>query len=390
MANENIKKTTKVCHVTSVHFRYDVRIFHKECRSLANNGFEVTLLVNDNLHDENVNGVNIISTQLKPNNRFDRIVKSKRYIRQKMIDINAEVYHFHDPELLPEAYWIKKKGKKVIFDFHEDVSQQILYKTWIPKKIRKIISAIYKQYEKGKAKEFDALITVTPKFVERLKLVNPNTIMITNYPIIKEKTVDVQIPKKKAICFAGGISPQWNHENIIKAIETIDDIEYILAGSGSTEYIEKLKGLKGWNKVRYLGKISHEKVENIYCESMIGMTLLSNNTQVGDEGTLGNTKIFEFMEAGLPVICSNNKLWKEIVENHACGLAIDPNRINEIKEAIEFLVKNYQEATLMGENGRKAIASVYNWNSQEKELLNLYHSLFELKWRDVNENTYSC
>ena len=106
-----------------------------------------------------------------------------------------------------------------------------------------------------------------------------------------------------------------------------------------------------------------------------GMTLLSNNTQVGDEGTLGNTKIFEFMDAGLPVICSNNKIWKEIVEGYKCGIAISPNNVNEIVQAINNIINNNLAITTMGENGKKAVSNVFNWNSQEDELLELYNSL---------------
>lgn len=372
MINKDATKLLRVCHVTSAHPRYDVRIFHKECKSLAKNGFDVTLLVNDNLIDEIIDGVHIISTQFKPLNRLQRMVKSKQYLRKKMININADIYHFHDPELLPEAVWIKKRGKKVVFDFHEDVSQQILFKTWIPKKIRKFTSSIYEKYEKSKAKNFDALVTVTPKFVERLKHLNPNTIMITNYPIIDEKTIKAGIQKQRAICFAGGITAQWNHENIIKAIEPIEDIEYVLAGSALPEYLDKLKNLSGWSKVRYLGKIPHEKVKDIYNESMIGMTLLSHDTQVGDEGTLGNTKIFEFMEAGLPVICTNNKLWKKIIKKYECGIAINPDNIIEITNAINNLLDNQYSSALKGKNGKKAVIEEYNWDTQEIKLLNLY------------------
>lgn len=331
---ENTTIQKKVCHVTSAHPRYDVRIFHKECKSLANNSYDVTLLVNDNLPNESIDGVKIVSTQMKPKNRYERMVKSKKKIKTLMLEIDADIYHFHDPELLPEAAWIKSKGKKVVFDFHEDVSQQILFKTWIPGKLRNIISSIYSNYEKNIAKRFDALITVTPKFVERLKMVNSNTVMITNYPIVKEENGNHNMPKKKAICFAGGITPQWNHENIIKAIESIEGVEYILAGSGSNEYLDKLKRLEGWEKVRYLGRIPHEEVKAIYNEAMIGMTLLSNNTQVGDEGTLGNTKIFEFMEARIPVICSNNKIWVNIVDKYALGICVDPKDTESIREAI--------------------------------------------------------
>ncbi len=374
----------KACHVTSAHTRYDVRIFYKECKSLADNGFDVTLLVNDNLPNESIDGVKIVSTQFKPKNRYHRMVKSKRYLREKMIQIDAEVYHFHDPELFPEANWIKHKGKKVIFDFHEDVSQQILFKEWIPQNIRKIISYVYKNYERNKSKNFDALITVTPKFVERLKQINANTIMVTNYPIIrKEGFMDTDVPKKKSICFAGSISTQWNHKNIVKAIESIEDVEYILAGSGSQEYIDELKKIDGWAKVRYLGRIPYEEVIKVYKESMVGMTLLSKNSQVGDEGTLGNTKIFEFMEAGLPVICSRNRLWKEIVENSKCGISIDPENTTEIANAITEIITNPELASQMGINGQKAVKNEFNWETQQKELVKLYKSMDILSLRDI-------
>lgn len=373
---ENSTDKKKVCHVTSAHPRYDVRIFHKECKSLANNGFDVTLLVNDNLPNEAMEGVKIVSTQLKPSNRYERMVNSKKRIKTLILEIDADIYHFHDPELLPEASWIKNKGKKVIFDFHEDVSQQILFKTWIPMKLRKTVSSIYKIYEQNKAKSFDALITVTPKFVERLKMINPNTIMVTNFPIItKEKNRNNEVQKNKAICFAGGISSQWNHENIIIAIQSIEEVEYILAGSGTQDYIEKLQKLEGWDKVRYLGRISHDEVVKIYNESMIGMTLLSNNTQVGDEGTLGNTKIFEFMEAGLPVICSKNKIWEDIVENYKCGISIDPKNVTEITSAITRIITNPKLASEMGVGGKKAVCNEFNWETQEKVLLDLYKSM---------------
>jgi glycosyltransferase involved in cell wall biosynthesis len=373
---ENPTNQKKVCHVTSAHPRYDVRIFHKECKSLANSGFDVTLLVNDNLPNEALDGVKIVSTKLKPSNRYERMVKSKKYLRIKMIEIDADIYHFHDPELLPEGNWMKSKGKKIIFDFHEDVAQQILFKTWIPRKIRKLISAIYKKYEKKLSQRFDGLVTVTPKFVERLKQINPNTVMITNYPILKTTSNYDRSKKKRAICFAGGITPQWNHENIIKAIEQIDDIEYILAGSGPQDYLERLKSLQGWNKVRYLGRIPHEKVNEIYEESILGVALLSNNTQVGDEGTLGNTKLFEFMESGLPMICSNNKIWKEIIDKYECGVVLNPNSTDEIRGVIESIIDNHDELCSMGMNGRNAVEKIFNWRvGPEVELLDLYKRL---------------
>ena len=366
----SIKKS--VCHVTSAHYRKDVRIFYKECKSLSDFGYKVTLIVNDNDPDEICEGVEIVSTKHKPKNRYERMVISRRKIKKLILKVNADVYHFHDPELLPIASWAKKQNKKVIFDFHEDLSQQILFKLWIPKIFRRLMSISYKQYEKSVVKKFDALITVTPKFIERLKKSNSNTFLITNYPIVREISNSNLPIRKSAICFAGGVTQQWNHENIIKAIEDIEDVEYILVGSGDEDYINKLRNLKGWNKVKYLGRLKHEEVRNIYNKSLIGMSLLSYNTQVGKDGTLGNTKIFEFMESGLPVICSNNILWKNIVRKFNCGIDVDPNNISEIREAIIFLLKNENKRIRYGKNARRAIITTYNWEIQEKELIKIY------------------
>lgn len=380
MSKDKSNIDIKVCHVTSAHPRYDVRIFHKECKSLAKRGFDVTLLVNDKMEDELIDGVKIKSTHYSYKNRYGRMIKSRKQIKEKAIEIDANIYHFHDPELLPIASVLKRRRKKVIFDFHEDVSQQILFKMWIPRIIRKIVSSLYKIYELIPIKKFDALITVTPKFVERLKKANPNTIMVTNYPIISDMEDEDNIAGNKCnnICFAGCVSPQWNHLNIINAIEQIDDISYKLAGSGSKEYLGILKNLEGWNRVDYLGRIPHKEVKKIYLESIIGMTLLSHNTQVGDEGTLGNTKIFEYMEAGLPIICSNNKLWKQIVDDYKCGIAVDPNNVEEIRNAIIELRDNNELSMQMGRNGRRAVETKFNWKVEEKKLVEVYDKMLSI------------
>lgn len=376
-------RRTKICHVTSAHPRYDVRIFHKECRSLVKHGYDVTLLVNDSLPNESRDGVKIVSTQFEPKNRLQRMIKTKRHFGRRMLEIDASIYHFHDPELLLEAAWMKRQGKTVIFDFHEDVSQQILHKSWIPREIRKVVSFFYGRYEERVAARLDALVTVTPKFVERLKQINLNTYMITNYPIKRRNSHSPIYEKKRAICFAGKISPQWNHESIIRAIESIDDIEYIMAGRGRHEYIESLRQLKGWSKVRYLGEIPHERVTEVYNESMVGMSLLSHNTQVGTEGTLGNTKIFEFMDAGLPVISSDNKLWKELLEANKCGIAVNPSNREGIIESVTRLLNNPRLSVSMGRNGQNAIDKLYNWTTQEAILLDLYNTVQRARCNNV-------
>lgn len=363
----------KVCHITSAHKRYDVRIFEKECRSLAKNGYDVTLIVNDSNEDEVIDNVKIVSTKFAPISRKERMLKSGNKILEKAVEVDADVYHFHDPELLPIGNRLKKIGKKVIFDSHEDVPMQIMDKYWIPKYMRRFASKSYRIYEDRSVRKYDAVISVTPHLVERFKLINSNCAMVTNYPIINIVEETSKNPKK-AICFAGGISEQWSHHNIINAIEDIPELEYILAGEGEKEYMDSLKSLPGWRKVNYLGKIPHSDVRYIYYESIAGVALNFSN-QAKEQGTLGNTKLFEFMESGLPVICSDYKLWKEIINEYECGICVNPNDVAEIKNAVDFVINNVDKSVKMGQNARKAAVEKYNWSTQEGTLLETYKNL---------------
>lgn len=363
----------KVCHITSAHGRYDVRIFLKQCKSLAKSGCDVTLIVNDDKDDEIMDGVKITSTKHKPKNRIDRFMNSKKLLMNKAVEVDADIYQLHDPDLLPIGNKLKKIGKKVIFDSHEDVPEQIRDKQWIPGIIRNLISSIYEAYEKKSIKKYDAVLSVTPHIIDRLKKINSNAVMITNYPIVEEGVEIIRKPER-AICFAGGISKQWCHDKILKAIEDIDNINYILAGAGHNEYLLMLKSLPAWKKVEYRGKVPYTEVKKIYSRSSIGMAL-NYSAQAEEQGTLGNTKLFEFMESKLPVICTNYTLWKDIVDRYKCGICVDPNNVEEIRDAVNYMLNNPEEARIMGENGRRAIIDKYNWGIQEKMLLELYKTI---------------
>lgn len=174
----------RVCHVTSVHPAKDARIFYKECVSLSKM-YEVYLIAPD-VQDEIADGVHIVGVKL-PKNRIKRVMGLK-VIYEKALSIDASIYHFHDPELMKVGLKIQKRGKKIIFDSHEDIPRQILTKDYLPSWIRKPISLFYEVYEKMNLSRYDALISVTPFIVERLKKINPLTVMITNFPTISQSS----------------------------------------------------------------------------------------------------------------------------------------------------------------------------------------------------------
>lgn len=365
----------KVCHMTSAHGPEDERIFHKECVSLARAGYEVYQVSQGRSYEKN--GVHIIGVGELPAGRLKRMTSFAKKVYLAALALDADLYHFHDPELLPYGLKLKKQGKKVIFDSHEDVAGTIQQREWIPAFLRKFVTWGYIQFESRVCRQLDAVISATPHVTTHFSSVNSHSILVTNYPIL---TLNTQMPdfQRKTLIFAGGISPQWNHHVIIKALELLPDCEYLLYGWGEDSYLHELQSLPGWKQVRYLGHVSHEQVLNLLAEGYAGLTLLSYiPNSDGKNGTMSNTKIFEEMMTGLPVICTDFTLWREFVDRWHCGICVPPDDPEALASAVRYLLDHPEEARKMGENGRKAVEKEFNWRSEEKKLLQLYGELTE-------------
>lgn len=367
----------KICHVTSVHPAKDARIFYRECISLLKAGYTIFEIA-PNVEDEIYKGISIYGVQV-PQNKWMRSFFVQKAVYRKCIELNADIYHFHDPELIPIGVKLKKKNSKcIIFDSHEDIPAQILMKEWIPSFLRKAISKLYALYEQHALRYYDALVSVTPTITMRLCALNKNVYQLTNYPLLDRSADADNRAWKDSICFAGSITGQWLHQNIIKAIENCENVKYRLAGGGNSAYIEDLKILNGWQDVEFVGKISFDDVPAFLIESTAAMVLNDYVPNVGYKlGTLGNNKLFEAMQMGIPVICTDFILWKEIIEEWKCGICVNPHDIESISEAIKYLIKNKDVAKEMGNNGRKAVMEKYNWKTQEKTLLKMYKGLKE-------------
>ena len=132
--------------------------------------------------------------------------------------------------------------------------------------------------------------------------------------------------------------------------------------------------MKGFGKVRYLGKVPFEEVSRYYALADIGLVCIQPLER--HKVSLPN-KIFEYMAAGLPIIASNFPLWKKIVDDAGCGICIDPTDPEKIAEAILYLLDNPQLGKEMGENGRRAAKERYNWKKESKKLLEVYKKLID-------------
>jgi len=154
----------------------------------------------------------------------------------------------------------------------------------------------------------------------------------------------------------------------VKALEFVD-IRLDLAGEIPEGFKQELQKEIGWSKVNELGYIDRKQSLKVKSESIAGVvTFLALPNHINAQPN----KIFEYMASGIPVIGSNFPLWKEIIEDNNCGICVDPTEPLKIAEAIKYLQENPDAATEMGENGKKMVLEKYNWQAEEKKLINFY------------------
>lgn len=365
-----------ICHITSAHERYDDRIFLKECKSLAGAGQRVSLIVHDELENEKKEGVDIYSTGTKYYSRKKRIFSGNRKILKTAKYISADVYHLHDPELLLIARKLKRKGKKVIFDSHENYPLQISEKEYLPVILRPVISEIYRWIEERLLKYTDAAI-IPCSFDGENPLQGKSGIVeyINGYPSMEVfyEYYDKDVEKEESICYVGGLSEQRGIKNLIKAA-ALSKVKLILAGGfSSEEYKREILSMPEMEFVEYRGKLTWDEIREIYQKTRIGMSILKNCGQYDRMDNLP-TKVYEYMSMGLPVIISNSP-YNRIIEQEDIGICVDPADIEEISRAVNRLLGNPQEAQRMGENGRKIIKEKWNWETESRKLMELYEKL---------------
>jgi glycosyltransferase involved in cell wall biosynthesis len=365
-----------IVHCSSAHSRYDTRIFLKECRSLAQFGFEVSYLVTDGNDDEYNGKIHVCSVRHRKS-RKDRLLLSSFDLYKKALSIDSKVYHFHDPELIPLGLRLKKIGKTVVFDCHESVSRQILSKPYIPRLFRKVVSIAYAAVEKWALSKFDLIIAATPLILSELRKVGPRVVLVNNFPIEKELASNVSYSNRSIeIAYIGGISPIRGVEELVKAMEyTKSKVALNLVGDYSPKNFKaKLSSLNGWTKIKDIGVLDREEVQAILAASRIGIvTFLPEPNHIESQPN----KLFEYMSAGIPVIASDFPLWREIVESNNCGLCVDPEDPKSIAVAIDWLLEHPGEAEQMGKNGQRAVLERYNWENEARTLVDAYRQLLE-------------
>lgn len=371
---------TKVCYFTSKDAN-DIRVFHKECVSLVKAGYDVTMVC-PNTEDKEVQGVHIRGVKYDERGDYARFTKLPRMLYEKALEVNADIYHFNDPASIKYGAKLKKAGKIVIFDVFEDHPSLWMNRgAGLKGMIYKTIGLWYKHYEQKQCAKFDAILCCYHWTRDRLQLVNSRCELVFNFPIVNGE--EMKAPKgvqgqNPTICYAGTMSDAWNIPTVVDAIAE-SNIIFNLAGwcGEGDDLMERLKDSKGWQNVKFFGKLpKQEVVEKVYNHSDIGIALYHYSPIChGKVGNMSNNKLFEYMLMGMPVVCTDFDLWKDVIEKNHCGICVNPSDKKAIRVAIEHIANHPNEAVEMGKNGQRMVMEKYNWASQEKVLLDVYKNI---------------
>ncbi len=372
---------TKICVVTTVHHAYDGRIYHKQCKSLKKAGYKVTLLApKPDKRIEN-DGINLVPIE-KPKQEWKRFLHTFSVFKLAK-QTNADLYHFHDPELLPVGVLLRLFTRKpVIFDVHEHYPNAIMSKKYLKKWLKNPVRIAYEIVEKISIPMLSGVIYTTEEVGERYK--NYISCKIENYPLPEMFPTTGRANKKdEYLLYLGGITAIRGIEELIDgfahAAKLKPEAKLLFVGSFESnsfkeKIYEKIKMLGLKDKIEFKGKVPYQEIEKYLSEATIGIIPY---LPVPNHLVCLPNKLFEYMAAGVAVIASDFPHYRKVVESSNSGLLINPERPQSISKAMLLLLDNSSLVKEMGENGKNAFLDTYNWKSEEEKLFSFYQKLLK-------------
>jgi len=370
----------KICIFTTVHRPYDVRVFHKEARSLAEAEHRVTLLAHADFEREEKNGV-VVKGVKRPANRFFRIFNVFRFVFLCLKE-KADVYHFHDFELLPVGLFLKLvTGRRVIYDCHENFPEAVYERVWYPDWLKPILSRFIAGIEPAMARRLDAVVCVVPDQQKRFDNKGCRTELVRNLPRLGnfDNALRKKLPKLNRLIYLGGLTivrgAKIMIDMMVELHKTHPDIKLLWLGPFNEANVEntikdyiKTKGVEDF--IEHIRPVPHEQVPDYIVQSKIGLIPWQPNEQM--LRMIFPNKIFEYMASGIPVIASDLPSLKYVFNQANSGIIVQANDPRAYANAIAELLDSPDKVKEMGENGRRFVKKYYNWDMEANKLLELY------------------
>ena len=365
--------------MTSVHPPFDTRVFHRQAKSLAAAGFRVRLIGPGAPEGETVDGVRFSSLP-EFGGRAGRPLRWP-ILMWKALKSRADIYHFHDPELLPWGvllHWVTRKP--VIYDSHEYLREDILGKHWIPAVLRKPVATIANRIEKWSAGRLSGVVAVTDDMADRFRPYRENVITVKNLP--PAPTIEGTPERRPVVIYAGlmnverGLDILFETARLVR--EAVPQAEFHILGTVEWYGIDSAivnKTEAEWDAVgvKFFGSIPQPEVAPRLAASSVGW--LPRNPAVANNLMAWPNKLVEYMVVSLPVVASDLPLQASVVHDTDCGVVVEALNPEAHAAAIVELLRKPAEIQRLGANGKRAALSLYTWEAESDKLQSLYRTL---------------
>lgn len=364
----------RVVHVSSVHRWTDNRIHYRECVSLAEAGFSVTLIAVESEVQGTPTAVKVIT--LPRRSRLSRMVFSTASAISLALKTRASIVHLHDPELIPFIPLLRLAGRMVVYDAHEDLPAQVLDKPYLRPALVPVVAALARGLI-AVSKLSNHVVCATETIAERYP--SSKATVVHNYPPLRAEEEAVErrpvSDREPAAIYLGGISEVRGARVMVDAMaqpELPEGWQLVLAGSSSDSLLADLAGRPGWNRVNFRGQVPPDEARQLILQSRIGLVLFADTKAHRDALP---TKMFEYFAAGTPVIASDFPLWRSIVEENQCGVMVNPDSSSQVASAIRRYAEDPVLLDKHARNARRLALEKFNWSQEGAALVSLYRTL---------------
>ena len=383
----------KYCFFSSIPRKGREVIMYRQARSLIGDGFEVYHVVSDDQPEEIIHGIKTIPSGYNANNALNlwkRLFVAPRNLYKKLIEVDADVYHTIYIDQLPICLMLKRKGKKVIFEMQENHPYSLLWKSKAPKWLLKPIIWLIAKWMGFVFRRLDVITALSYDYVDYIKSWGVNSEKVHlwgNFPEIRHDyalSLEDYMHRDDRMIYFGIIYSYSKQEVILQALKELPNVKYLVAGvfmgNERETYKPMIMNMPEWNNVEFVEGFKHEELADFIKRSTISNVIRDFSFfSKQKSGSFGIIKVFESMEAALPIICSDMPIYRDIMKEYKCGILVDPSNKDQIKDAIEYLVTHKEEAWRMGQEGRRAVIEKYSWDALSVKYLEIVNGLINDK-----------
>lgn len=380
----------RVCVLSSVHIALDNRVFYREAQSLRRGGHEVILIA---IHecDEVRDGIQIVGLPRVP--RWRRPLLWLTLLRHGLRS-RADVYHFHDPELLLVAPWLRLlTGSPTVYDVHESYADFIRVKDYLPLWLRTPISWVFRLLEPLLARLQSALVFADDEIAAAFEGIRRPKATLFNFPersfvehavaTTQSRCLDTSDGERAAhtVLYLGGLERNRGSRLLVEAFarvcQDVPEARLLLVGHFVPAELEdevradaRKRGIEG--AITTTGRLPFDEIGPHLARATMGWVpwqpVAKNKKNIP-------TKLFEYMAYALPVVSSDLPSTRPFVDQGVNGYLVDAQDAAAHAEAILRLIARPEEAQAMGEAGQDLVRTQYNWDAMEERLLALYQAL---------------